>query len=156
MKTQPWNPWTLFDELERTMFAAAASREWPVFDIEDSEQETTLTADLPGMTESDIELTIVGPMLTVHGERKAKEGHYVARQRFSGTFEKQFRIGEGYDLDDVKANITNGVLTINLAKAAKAKPRRIKLGTGVVDKVKSMLVGEASKQPPYVTHTSRP
>jgi HSP20 family protein len=146
MQTQPWNPWSLFDELERTMFAAAASREWPVFDIEDSEHETILTADLPGMTENDLELTITGPMLTVHGERKAKDAYYVARQRFSGTFEKQFRIGDGYDLDDVKAHIANGVLTISLPKAAKSKPRRIKLATGFVDKVKNLVTGENDKE----------
>ena len=47
MQTQLWNPWSIFDELERTVFAAAGSPEWPVFDIEDSDNETTLTADLP-------------------------------------------------------------------------------------------------------------
>lgn len=72
MQTQLWNPWSIFDELERTVFAAAGSQEWPVFDIEDNDNETTLTADLPGMTDNDIELTISGSTLTVHGERKVQ------------------------------------------------------------------------------------
>ena len=145
MQTQLWNPWSIFDELERTVFAAAGSPEWPVFDIEDNANETTLTADLPGMTDNDVELTITGSTLTVHGERKVKGGNYVSRRRFAGAFEKQFRIGEGYNLDDIQARITNGVLTITLSKAEKARPRRIKLASGVVEKVKGLLSGDKQK-----------
>ncbi len=145
MQTQRWNPWSIFDELERTVFAAAGSPEWPAFDIEDNDDETTLTADVPGMTDDDIELTIAGSVLTVHGERKVKDGRYVSRRRFTGTFAKQFRIGEGYDLDHIQARITNGVLTITLSKAEQAKPRRIKLASGVVEKVKGLLSGDKQK-----------
>jgi len=132
-----WNPWSLFDELHQTM----GSSEWPQFDIEDTEDETILTADLPGMTEDDIELVVQGPILVVRGERKLKDGRYAQRRRFYGSFARQFRLGDTYDLDRVKANLANGVLTIELAKAARAKPRRIKLTSGVVDKVKGLLGG---------------
>jgi len=145
MQTRVWNPWSIFDELERTVFAAAGSQEWPVFDIEETDDATILTADVPGMTENDIELTTEGSTLTVHGERKLKDGHYVSRRRFTGAFAKQFRIGEGYDLDRIDARVANGVLTIALAKAEKAKPRRIKLGSGVVEKVKGLLSGDKQK-----------
>jgi HSP20 family protein len=144
MTTQTWNPWSIFDELERTVFAAAGSQEWPSFDIEDNEDATTLTADLPGMTENDIELTITGSTLRVQGERKLKDGRYASR-RFSGAFAKQFQIGQGYDLDDVQARIANGVLTITLSKTERAKPRRIKLASGVVEKVKGLLSGDKEK-----------
>ena len=145
MQTRLWNPWSIFDELERTVFAAAGSQEWPVFDIEDTEDTTTLIADLPGMTDNDLELTITGSTLTVRGERKVKEGRYVSRRRFTGEFERQFQIGEGYDLEDVQARIAHGVLTITLSKAEKAKPRRIKLASGVVEKVKGLLSGDKDK-----------
>jgi HSP20 family protein len=140
MTTRVWNPWSVFDELQHKVFAAG-SQEWPIFDIEDNDDETTLTVDLPGMTDSDIELTITGSILTVHGERKARDG----RRRFAGAFAKQFQIGEGYDLDDVQARIANGVLTISLSKAEKAKPRRIKLARGVAEKVKGLLSGDKEK-----------
>ena len=55
-----WNPWSIFDELERSIFDTASSPEWPQFDIEDTDDETVLTADLPGMTEDDLEVTAVG------------------------------------------------------------------------------------------------
>jgi HSP20 family protein len=146
MQTYLWNPWSIFDELERSMFAAGSS-EWPKFDIEDTDDETVLSADLPGMSEEDIEVTVSGPHLLVRGERKAKEGHYLRRSRFHGVFERRFWIGEGYDPDHISAHIANGELTIRLEKAAKAKPRRIKLTSGgIASKVKGLLSGDKDKK----------
>ena len=137
-----WNPWSIFDELDHAM---ASSSRWPQFDIEDSDDETILTADVPGMREDDVELTVQAPYLIVRGERKPSDGRYVTRRRFYGSFERRFHLGDAYDLDHVNANLTDGVLTIRLAKASKAKPRRIKLSAGLVDKVKGLLQGD-SKQ----------
>jgi HSP20 family protein len=141
-----WNPWSVFDELDRTVFDAPGSSQWPVFDIEDTDEETILTADLPGMTDEDIELTVSGARLVVRGERRPGDGRYVHRRRFHGSFERQFRLGDGYDLDGVKAHLGNGVLTIRLVKAAQMKPRRIKLTSGVMDKVKGLLTGDKDKE----------
>jgi HSP20 family protein len=129
MQTYQWNPWSIFDELERSM----RSSEWPAFDIVDDDDATTLTADVPGMAEDDIDVTVTGSLLTVCGQRRR------GRER---RFERRFQLPEGYDLDAVTANVTHGVLTIRLAKAAKLKPRRIKLTTGLVDKVKGLLSGD--------------
>lgn len=146
MQTYLWNPWSPFDELERSIFAAG-SPEWPQFDIEDTDDETVLSADLPGMSEEDIEVTVSGPYLLVRGERKPKEGHYLRRARFHGAFERRFWIGEGYDPDHVTAHIANGELTIRLEKAAKARPRRIKLTSGgIAAKVKGLLGGDKDKK----------
>jgi HSP20 family protein len=145
MQTYSWNPWSLFDELERSMFAAGSS-EWPQFDIEDTDDDTVLSADLPGMSEEDIEVTVSGPYLLVRGERKPKEGHRVRRTRFHGAFERRFWIGERYDAEHVSAHIANGELTIRLEKAANAKPRRIKLTSGsLTAKVKGLLGGDKDK-----------
>ena len=136
-----WNPWSVFDELDHAM----SSSRWPQFAIEDSDDETILTADVPGLREEDVELTIKAPYLIVRGERKPSDGRYIARRRFYGSFERSFHLGDAYDLDQVSAHLADGVLTIRLAKAAKAKPRRIKLSTGLVDKVKGLRQG-VSKQ----------
>jgi HSP20 family protein len=137
-----WQPWSIFDELQRTM---VGSSEWPHFDIEDSEDETVLTADVPGMREDDLEITVQGSLLIVRGERKASDGRYLRRRRFYGSFERQFQIGDAYDLDHVRAHIQDGVLTIKLEKAAKAKPRRIPLSRGVAEKVKGLLGGRSER-----------
>jgi HSP20 family protein len=142
MQTYVWNPWSIFDELGRSMFAAA-SPEWPQFDVEDTDDETVLSADLPGLAEDDVEVTVSGPYLVVRGERKPRDGRYLRRARFHGAFERRFWIGETYDPDHVTAQIANGELTIRLAKAAKAKPRRIKLTRGgLAAKVKGLLGGD--------------
>ena len=142
-----WNPWSIFDELERSFFDdMASSPEWPKFDIEDTDNETVLTADVPGMSEDDVEITLQAPYLVVRGERKAKDARYVRRARHYGEFERRFKIGDGYDLDHVDAHIANGELTIRLAKAAKAKPRRIKLRTGLAAKVKGLLASDNDKE----------
>jgi HSP20 family molecular chaperone IbpA len=141
-----WNPWSIFDELERSIFDAASSPEWPQFDIEDTDDETVLTADVPGMSEDDIEVTVQAPYLVVRGERKAKDGRYLRRARSYGAFERRFWIGDGYDPDHVDAHIGNGELTIRLEKAAKVKPRRIKLATGIAAKVKGLLASDKDKE----------
>lgn len=138
MQTYLWNPWSVFDELERSMFATS-SESWPQFDIEDTEDETILTADMPGMSNDDIDVTVQGPYLTIRGQRKAREGRYLRRARFAGSFERTFQLGDHYDLDHVDANLVNGELTVRLVKAAKAKPRKIKLGSSLASKVKGLL-----------------
>lgn len=144
MQTILWNPWPIFNDLERSMFAS--SPDWPTFDVEDTDEEVILSADVPGMTEDDIEVTVNGQQLIVRGERRAKEGHYLRRTRFHGAFVRTFALSDAYDPDRVSANIANGELTIRLEKTAKAKPRRIKLTTGgLAAKVKGLLSGDKER-----------
>jgi HSP20 family protein len=135
MRTQSWNPWSMFDQLD-SMFATAPA--WPAFEVEESEDATLLTADVPGMREDDIEVTVAGPHLIVRGERKR-------RNAVAHSFERRFWIGESYDADQITGAVADGVLTIKLAKAAKAKPRKIKLAGGLVDKVKGLLAGDKAQ-----------
>jgi HSP20 family protein len=146
MQTFMWNPWSIFDELERSMLAASAPQ-WPQFDIEDTDDETVLSADVPGMGEADIEVTVSGSHLVVRGERKVKDGRYVRRARAHGVFERRFWLGDSYDRDHVTAQLANGELTIRLEKAARAKPRRIQLTSGgLAAKVKGLLGGDREKK----------
>lgn len=138
MQSYLWNPWSVFDELERSM-VATSSAGWPQFDIEDTEDETILSADMPGMTDDDIDVTVQGSYITIRGERKPRDGRYLRRGRFHGVFERTFHVGDRYDLDHVDAHLVNGELTIRLRKAARAKPRKIELGRGLVAKVKGLL-----------------
>jgi len=125
MHTYYWNPWSMLD---RTVPA------WPMFEVEEADDTTTLTADVPGMRDSDIEVTIVGPNLIVRGERRKSD--QVIR-----SFERRLWIGEQYDPDHIEGAVADGVLTIRLAKSARMKPRRIKLASTLVDKVKGLLTG---------------
>lgn len=144
MQTYLWNPWSIFDELERTL-PAAGSPEWPQFDIEDTEHEAVLTADVPGMSEDDIEITVAGHELVVSGTRKPRDGRHVHRGRFHGSFQRRFFLDDRYDPDQVSAHIAHGELTIRIAKTARARPRRVKLTSGIAAKVKGLLSSDRDR-----------
>jgi HSP20 family protein len=130
--------WSFVDELERSI---AGPSGWPQFDIEDRDEETLVFADVPGMRDDEIDVTVESSHLIVRGERKPSEDQPVRRRSY-GAFERRFYIGDGYDLDRIQASLADGVLTIRLAKVERTKPRRIKLASGVLDKVKGLLRGE--------------
>jgi HSP20 family protein len=146
MQTDLWNPWSIFDELQQSWLDATSAPRWPQFDIEDTDEETVLTADVPGMTDADVEVTVSAPYLIVRGERKVKDGAYARRGRFRGAFARQFWLGDGYDLDRISARLADGELTIRLEKVAKSKPRRIKLAGGLAAKMKSLLGSDRHKE----------
>lgn len=133
---QTFYPWTMFDQLD-SMFAAAPRA--PRFEIEEHDDATLLTADVPGMRDDDIEVTVAGPHLIVRGERKR-------RGTVTTSFERRFWIGETYDVDQIAGAVADGVLEIRLPKAARARPRKIKLAAGgLVDRVKGLLAGDKDK-----------
>jgi len=103
MQTQLWNPWLMFDELERSVHAARA-HEWPVFDVEQSEDAVTLSADLFGMTEDDIELELEGDVLILRGVHPV----------FRTPFERQYQIPACCDPSDVEVHVVDGILTVTL------------------------------------------
>jgi HSP20 family protein len=74
-------------------------------------------------------------VLTVEGKTQ--------RKRYSGSFSRQFNLAEGLDLDRIEAEVKHGVLTIYVPKSEAAKPRHIKLGSGVLDKVRGLLARNA-------------
>jgi HSP20 family protein len=101
---------------------------WPAVDLTDEGGKIVVRADLPGLTEKDIELNATQNSLTLAGERKldVPEGYSVHRQerpvwKFSRSFELPCRI----DLEKVAASMKNGVLTVELGKHAAEKPRQI-------------------------------
>jgi HSP20 family protein len=87
-------------------------------------------ADLPGMTEKDVELSVHDGYLFIRGERKSekKEGGYDSR--WFGRFEQRIALPASVDPDAAEAKLTNGVLTVTLPKKAEARPHRIALKGG--------------------------
>ncbi len=89
-----------------------------------------INLDLPGVDPASIDLTIERNMMTVSAERhwQAVEGDQViASERRQGTFTRQFYLGEGLDSDAVHATYENGVLTLTIPVADRAKPRKIEV-----------------------------
>lgn len=131
------DPWRILDSLDRSLGATWtwSPPAWPQFDVEHTDDAVIVSADVPGMSDEDLSLTLAGRTLTVEGKTQ--------RKRYSGAFSRQFSLAEGLDLDKIEAEVKHGVLTIYVPKSAEAKPRQIKLGGGVLDKVKGLLARDA-------------
>jgi HSP20 family protein len=127
------------DQLRRRMFGAmdpgfsASDPSWPRTTITDTGDALVLVADLPGIKDSDVQLTLEQEQLTLAGERKVQvpPGHAVHRQerrgaKFSRTFNLPFKV----DADALTADLKDGVLTVRLPKAPEAQPRKIAVKAG--------------------------
>ena len=102
--------------------------------IVENEDNYTLTAEVPGMKEKDIDLEIKDGLMTLKGHveesQEKEENHYRMREFSRRSFERSFRIGEGVDPDKISAKLDKGVLTVALPKKEEAKPKTIKVGIG--------------------------
>ena len=106
----------------------------PPVDIYEDEHNITLKMEVPGIDEKDIDVQIVNNTLTVHGERKIekeeKEENFRRVERQYGEFTRSFTLPSSVDPGQVTARYDKGVLKINLAKKAEAKPKQIKVNVG--------------------------
>src|SRR6516165_827712 len=101
----------------------------PAMDIAETEKAYEISAELPGMSESDVEVVASNGGLTIKGEKKEeKEKDYYLSERRYGSFERRMQIPEGVDADKIEASFKNGVLTVTLPKTAQAqKPEKKKI-----------------------------
>jgi len=101
------------------------------FDVGEDDKAIEISAELPGMDEDDVELTLSDGLLTIKGEKKAEhkeeEKNYHLTERRYGAFQRSFRLPDTVDEGKVKANFEKGVLKVTLPKnaEAKAKAKRI-------------------------------
>jgi HSP20 family protein len=111
----------------------------PTLDVIDKENEVKLIADLPGMTEKEIDVQVTDSTLTISGEKREEieegdnEGErYLSERRF-GSFVRRIPLPEGIDKDEIDASFKNGVLTVHLPKKPEAQnpARKIEVRAGV-------------------------
>jgi len=101
---------------------------WPRANLIDGGSNLIITAEVPGLTEKDINLTLNQDVLTIAGERKvqAPEGYSVHRQeRAAVNFSRSFALPCRVNPDHASASVKNGILTVTLEKAPDAMPRQI-------------------------------
>lgn len=134
-------PWREGDGLEnrlRTLFdvpfVAPESMGWvPVVDVEETDDEMLLTAELPGLTLEDVDIELEGNVLTLHGEKTRKIRKEDARgeprmrmwERRWGEFSRAFTLPATVAVNDIRAEFHNGVLTVHMPKTVESKGRRI-------------------------------
>ena len=99
----------------------------PKVNVNDSPTEYVVTAELPGMTEKELEITVSGDRLVLRGERKKEEKkteHSISYYESSyGAFERVIPLEDAVEDDKIDAKMSNGVLTIKLPKTASSSPK---------------------------------
>ncbi len=101
---------------------------WPRAELRDTGAELVLEAEVPGLTEKDVQLTVTQDTLGLAGERKldVPEGYSVhRRERGQQRCARSFALPTRVDVDHVMATVKNGILTVTLPKSADARPRQI-------------------------------
>jgi HSP20 family protein len=103
----------------------------PAVDVVNKEKAYEITAELPGMDESNIDVKVADGTLTIKGEKKeekeeTKKDYYLSERRY-GSFQRAFAVPDGVDTDKIDAQFKNGVLTVTLPKTAEAQKSEKKI-----------------------------
>lgn len=135
-----WDPFFRADWPARTLSQPSSFA--PHFNVVERENGYFITADVPGVREEDIDVTVQDSYLVISGSRNAeerKEGdNFFVYERRYGNFSRAFALPENADSDSVEAHMKDGVLEVKVAKRESARPRKIPLG----QRVKEKLTGE--------------
>ncbi len=138
-ESNPWQrmrdflAWDPFQELSRAWPGEQEFVFSPAFEVRETNDAYIFKADLPGIHEEDLDINVTGNRLTISGKREAEHRNendrYYAFECAYGSFSRSFTLPDGVDIDHVKADLKNGVLTLHVAKKAEAQPRKISLGS---------------------------
>ena len=126
----------MFEEFDRVVNQSplALGNYAPRVDLSEDKENLYLVAELPGMTESDVKVTVTDGVLSIRGEKKRKEEHesrnYYRIERSHGEFVRQFNLPENLKEEEITAEFADGLLEIRIPKAEPVKPneREIKIG----------------------------
>jgi HSP20 family protein len=140
---QPWSPYEgielLRNEMDRVFESFVGNTQpsgiresvWaPRVDLLEHENAFVLVADLPGMKQEDLNISVQDNVLTLEGKRTFEhaengQGRYHYSERVSGTFCRRFLLSTAVNAEKITATYKNGVLEVHLPKAPEAQPKRI-------------------------------
>ncbi len=104
----------------------------PQFEVKETKEGYVFKADVPGVKESDLDITTTGNRLTVSGKRESekeeKSDTYYSCERSYGSFQRSFTLPEGVDMGSVHADLDKGVLTLSIKKLPGAQTKKIAIG----------------------------
>jgi HSP20 family protein len=106
----------------------------PSIDVRENEKEIAIDAELPGMNENDVQVVVRDGVLSLKGEKKSerdeKKDTYHLVERSYGSFERLFRLPEGVNEEQIKADFNNGVLHVVIPKRPEAIKAEKKISIG--------------------------
>jgi HSP20 family protein len=125
---------SLFDDFFSTSPSALFDSDWlPIIDVEEDEREIHVQAEMPGLEEKDINVTLDRNILTISGEKKEerdeenKEKKYALSERRFGSFSRSITLPEGVKTDEIKAKFKKGVLNIRVPRDKKKQAKKIEI-----------------------------
>ncbi len=130
---------TIFDdlfELNREMnrvfrnAGVTGKSNWPETNTYENNEEYILVSKVPGIEKDDIEITLKDNSLSIRGRRKKEPAEDLKKhldERFSGEFERNIMLNNKIDMDNIKAEASDGLLIIKLPKSAEMKPKKIEI-----------------------------
>jgi len=126
--------WDPFREMSRRVLGEEPAAFNPTFDVKETKDSYVFRADLPGVKEDDLDISLTGNRLAITGHRQAEnkeEGEqFYAYERSYGSFSRSFTLPEGIDAEHVQADLKDGVLSVVLPKKPEVQPKRIALKGG--------------------------
>lgn len=140
-----WDPFSDIDSLFNRMLPSTFSRrprlalgdmdvEWsPTADISETDKEYLIRAELPAVKKEDVSVSVTGNTITIEGERKQrkedKDEKSIRVESFHGTFTRSFQLPDDVNVDKIRCEDKDGVLTVHLPKTEteKQQPKRIKV-----------------------------
>ena len=139
MKLINWTPRpvSLFDDMDRmvktvfndNLYSPIINENWvPAVDIKEDNISFVLTADIPGLSKSNIDLLVEDNMLKISGIRDTNNendnGKYHYKERTNGTFHRSFKLPSTVDEENISASFRNGILTVVLPKTEEVQPKQ--------------------------------
>jgi HSP20 family protein len=133
MQSLRFDPFRDFDRLAAEVFGTARTPALMPMDVLRSGDQFICKFDLPGIDADTLDVSAENNTLTVRAERQRRDpddSTYLVSERASGTYSRQLVLGDGLAVDDIRADYTDGVLTLTIPVAEQAKPRKIEVGRG--------------------------
>ncbi len=127
MVLERWRPY-----IPSIWWGSPEERRWmPAIDIFEKDNKFVVKAELPGMNEEDIDVSVVGDTLTIKGEKKTesevKDKDYYRSERSYGSFMRSISLPATVNADKIEAKYEDGVLEVSLPKVAEVKPKKVKV-----------------------------
>ncbi len=125
---------SLFDDFFSMSPSGLFDSEWlPTVDVEEDEREIHVKAEMPGLEEKDISVTLDRSILTISGEKReekkeeGKDRKSIISERRFGSFSRSIALPEGIKTDEINAKFKKGVLNIRIPKDEKKQPKKIQI-----------------------------
>jgi HSP20 family protein len=121
--------WDPFREMAPTLALETQATFAPAFEVKETKESFVFKADVPGLKEQDVEVSVTGNRLTVSGRREAekeeKTDTFYTYERSYGSSTRSFTLPDQADVEHVKAELKSGELTVVIPKTAAAVAKRI-------------------------------